>query len=103
MEKVRQDCALGLLSVWPSAATLKPKMQLWCETKFISSPLVAETGPNAWYVFSNDCSSHIEEHDLDWPLMQVCLPDNPVTCEFLAVSFLPGDITVLDSKALWPS
>lgn len=43
------------------------KEQLGSEAQFISSPLIAEKGPDAWHVFSHNCSSHTEVHDQDWP------------------------------------
>lgn len=71
------------------------KEQLGSEAHLSSSSLEAEPGPDAWHVFSQDCSSHSEEHDQDWPLLQICLPDNSDACEFLADSFsaLKGPIT----------
>lgn len=56
------------------------KDQLGNEAQFISFPLVSETGPDAWHIFSYDCSLYIEELYQDWPLLQVCLPDKSVTC-----------------------
>lgn len=55
------------------------------------------------HIFSHDCSSHTEEHVQDWPLLQICLPENSVTCEFLAVSFHPKDKKTFNLEALLTS